>query len=71
MSAKPLPDQGSKVAHEHVYTALFWHFGPYGNQKVHVHSCFEEGCDHVLIGDGRKCSGKATDHHRDTLRPDD
>lgn len=56
---------------EHEYTALFWHFGPYSDQSVHAHSCFDEGCDHVLIGAGRTCDGQASSHHAKELRPDD
>lgn len=58
-------------AHKHVFTALWWHFGRYGDQGVHVHSCFTDDCDRVLIGKGRTCDGKAESHHRKTLRPND
>lgn len=54
--------------HTHEFTALWWHFGPYGRQDVHVHGCFTEGCDRVLIGEQRECSGSMSDHHRETLR---
>jgi hypothetical protein len=53
--------------HKHTFTALWWHFGPYGPQGVHVHSCFDEDCDRVLIGSGRSCSGDGSDHYRKTL----
>lgn len=53
--------------HKHTFTALWWHFGKFGRQDVHVHSCFEEGCDRVLIGEGWKCDGKSGSHHRETL----
>lgn len=53
-------------AHKHVFTALWWHFGPYGQQGVHVHSCFTEGCDRVLVGEGHSCK-KSAAHHRETL----
>lgn len=48
------------------FTALWWHFGPYGRQDVHIHSCFTEGCWRVIIGTGRAC-GKRSVHHRETL----
>lgn len=57
--------------HPHEFTALWWHFGPYGRQDVHVHSCFTEGCDRVLVGAGRSCSGSGKDHHRETLGGDE
>lgn len=50
--------------HRHTFTALWYHFGPHGDQSVHVHQCFEEGCDRVLIGDGRRCGGRGTEHRR-------
>lgn len=57
----------SAKRHTHEFTALYWCFGPHGRQDVHVHSCFDEGCDRVLVGKGRVCSGKPEDHHRETL----
>lgn len=42
--------------HEHEFTALYWHFGPYGPQDAHVHDCFDRRCSSVLIGEGRECS---------------
>jgi hypothetical protein len=54
--------------HPHEFTALYWHFGPYGDQTVHVHSCFGEKCDRVLVGKGRECDGNPKSHHRKTLR---
>lgn len=53
--------------HRHEFTALSWHFGAFGDQTVHVHSCFTDDCDRVLIGPGRNCSGNAADHRRETL----
>lgn len=47
--------------HVHEFTSLWTHFGPYGNQEVHVHTCHVEGCDVVLVGPGRNC--KRTDPH--------
>lgn len=56
---------------------MFWHFGPFGRQDVHVHSCHagewrpaprhDEPCDRVLIGEGRECDGRPKSHHRETL----
>lgn len=54
-------------AHIHEFTALWFHFGPYGDQTVHVHSCFTEDCDRVLIGTGRECDGTSESHRRMTL----
>ena len=46
--------------HEHWITALWWHFGPFGRQDVHVHSCIEGSrCQLVLIGEGRNCTKEA------------
>jgi hypothetical protein len=53
--------------HKHEFTALWWHFGPYGRQDVHVHDCFDEDCDRVVVGDGRDCDGQGESHHRETL----
>lgn len=53
--------------HEHTFTALYWHLGPYGRQDVHVHSCFDEDCHRVLIGSGRRCDGVEGEHWRATL----
>lgn len=51
--------------HKHDFTGLWWHFGPYGRQDVHVHSCFDEDCDRVVVGSGRKCN-ETSDHYRET-----
>lgn len=53
--------------HRHEFSALYYHFGPHGDRGVHVHPCFAEGCDRVLIGVGRKCDGEAETHRRQTL----
>jgi hypothetical protein len=53
--------------HRHTFTALCWHFGPFGDQQVHVHSCFDEDCDRVVIGQGRECNGRRQRHKRFTL----
>ncbi len=58
--------------HRHWFTALWWHFGQYGPQDVHVHSCLHEDadgehdCQRVIIGPGRDCAG-TQDHERMTL----
>ncbi len=62
---------GSLIAarrHKHEFTALWWYFGPYGRQDAHVHSCFTDDCDRVLVGQGRSCDGKPESHKRETLR---
>ena len=53
--------------HRHTFTALSYHFGPYGRQDVHVHPCFDEDCSRVIIGEGRVCGGERTNHWRETL----
>jgi hypothetical protein len=54
--------------HKHTFTALWWHFGPYGRQDVHIHNCTDDDCDRVLIGEGRDCKGAdKTKHWRETL----
>lgn len=53
--------------HKHKFSALWWHFGSYGPQDVHVHDCFTEGCDRVLIANGRGCGGPDQPHRRKTL----
>lgn len=61
----------SAKRHRHEFHALSWTFGEYERQDVHVHSCwrdvFGDGCDRVLVGKGRSCSGVAGDHWRETL----
>lgn len=53
--------------HKHTFTALYWHFGEFGPQNVHVHSCFDRDCDRVVIGRGRECGGARSPHRRYTL----
>jgi hypothetical protein len=62
------------MTHQHWFTALWWHFGPYGPQDVHVHSCLYEtpgtgdhDCHRVLIGAGFDCDGAPNSHERKTL----
>lgn len=56
----------SAKRHKHTFDALWWNFGPYGDQTVHVHSCYDRDCDRVVIGTGRKCLPES-EHHRKTL----
>ncbi len=66
--AEPRQSRSPQVKrHKHEFTALSWNFGPYGDQDVHVHSCFTEGCYRALIGEGRFCGGPDTPHRRTTL----
>lgn len=58
---------GQSKHHAHEFTALYWNPGPHGPQDVHVHDCFDEECDRVLVGAGRKCGGSTTRHVRHTL----
>lgn len=58
------------MPHKHEFTALWYHFGQYGPQDVHIHGCFTEGCWRVLIGEGRECDGKMARHKRMTLTED-
>jgi hypothetical protein len=56
--------------HRHTFTALWWHFGSFGRQDVHVHSCFESfesECRRVVIGEGRDCEPTGN-HWRETLK---
>jgi hypothetical protein len=60
----------SSLRHKHHFHALWWHYGKYGPQNVHLHPCSGEGgrdCDRVLIGAGRDCSGDGP-HFRHTVR---
>lgn len=60
---------------KHWFTSLYWHFGEFGPQDVHVHSCIQGGshdtdhavCARVLLGYGRTCTGGSKDHVRATL----
>jgi hypothetical protein len=57
---------------KHVFSALIWHFGQYGPQDCHVHSCIEGGeddadrCDVILISIGRECN-RDYEHSQATL----
>jgi hypothetical protein len=49
---------------------MWWHFGPYGLQDVHLHGCFEDDCDRTLVAEGRDCGGNDQPHYRFTLGKD-
>jgi hypothetical protein len=55
--------------HRHEYSRLWTHFGPFGDQSVHLHPCVhgDGGCSHVLIGNGRNCDGELARHARKDL----
>ena len=58
----------SAKRHKHEFTALYWHFGQFGRQNVHVHSCFDIDCDRVMIGQTRTCEiNREQFHWRETL----
>lgn len=57
--------------HRHLFTSLWWHFGPHGPQDVHVHSCIrDDDCHRVLVGPGRDCQPHDEKHNRNTLTAD-
>lgn len=69
MSATPSRQSEAK-RHKHAFAALFFTFGQYGRQDVHVHPCIhgESGdCARALIGHGRRCDGDPANHWRETL----
>jgi hypothetical protein len=53
--------------HRHWFSGPWTHFGRYGPQDVHYHPCIEDGCNRVLIADGRDCGGHDQPHKRKTL----
>jgi hypothetical protein len=61
----------SAKRHKHVFSAFYWYFGNKGSpdrsESHHVHSCFDEDCDRVLIGTSRKCDGDISTHDKETL----
>ena len=58
------PNADSERLMEHEYHALYWHFGPYGPQDVHMHQCItHEHCRHELQGEGRDCGGDRLSLH--------
>lgn len=56
----------SAKRHKHEFTGLWFHFGPHGRQDVHIHSCFNDDCGRVVIGEGRDCK-KGAKHWKETL----
>lgn len=61
----------SAKRHKHQFSAFWWHFGPYGPQDAHVHSCFTDDCWRVVIGEGRECDvSNGQRHYRATLTED-
>jgi hypothetical protein len=63
------PNQ-SRPRHKHEFSGLWWHYGPYGPQDVHLHGCFEEDCDRTLVAEGRECGGSEQPHFRFWLGDD-
>ena len=55
-------------AHEHDFHAMFWHYGPYGDQTVHLHPC-GGNCEWELVGEGWDCDPEAP-HYRHHLTID-
>lgn len=63
----------------HGFHALWYGFGPYGPQDVHVHPCSKDGhgpnddgpqagCSEVLLGyDRQRCNGRIEEHERANL----
>lgn len=53
--------------HKHIFHSLWWTFGPYGRQDVHIHDCHDEECARVIVGESRRCEGLEQKHWRETL----
>jgi len=53
---------GQPARHTHEWTALWDHFGPYGDKDSHFHACFDRRCHHMLVGKKRDCDGKIVAH---------
>jgi hypothetical protein len=49
------------MTHRHEFHALYWHFGKYGPQDVHMHPC---ECGTELQGPGERCDGDVSTHQR-------
>jgi hypothetical protein len=47
--------------HKHEFHAIWWNFGQYGPQDVHMHPC---ECGVELQGPGKDCDGDAKSHRR-------
>ena len=48
--------------HKHEYSGLWWHFGQYGRQDVHIHSCWTLRCNAAVIGETPSCKGPKQPH---------
>ena len=60
MSAK---QKHSFTSDAHLFTSLWAHFGPFGDQSGHFHPCSNGDCrDAILVGEGRTCAGKDAPH---------
>lgn len=57
--------------HDHEFHGMWWNYGKYGPQDVHLHPCItsdEPGdCDVELVGVGATCGGAKTLHAQLTL----
>jgi hypothetical protein len=49
--------------HSHSWTALWTHWGQYGPQDEHYHTCWDGRCQTFLVGPGADCDGKGETHH--------
>ena len=49
-------------SHTHEFHGLWWTFGPFGRQDVHMHPCATTGCGSEMVGEGRTCGGPSTPH---------
>ncbi len=55
----------------HLFSSLWSHFGPFGDQGVHFHPCSSAECDEaILVGEGRSCAGKGAPHKIKVYRGD-
>lgn len=59
-------DTGHAKRHKHTFSSLWFRFGAFGRQDVHIHPCFDEDCERVVIGEGQDCK-KGAKHWRETL----
>lgn len=47
----------------HEYHGLWWNFGPFGRQDIHLHPCTaHERCSMEMVGEGHDCEGKKQPH---------
>ncbi len=47
---------------KHRWHAFPWTFGQYGPQNIHMHFCITPSCQYELVGPGRACAGRHTEH---------